>query len=45
MRLSARNQTASTIKTVEPGATTTHVTTGVSPVVIITASTTSAGVG
>ncbi len=38
MRLSARNQIAGTIKTVKPGATTTHVTIEVSPTVIVTAS-------
>jgi molybdopterin-binding protein len=38
MRLSARNQIAGTMKTVKPGATTTHVTIEVSPTVTITAS-------
>jgi molybdopterin-binding protein len=38
MRLSARNQIAETIKTVRPGAPTTHVTIEVSPTVLITAS-------
>ena len=38
MKLSARNQIAGTIKTVTPGATTTHVTIEVSPAVTITAS-------
>ena len=38
MRLSARNQIAGTIKTVKPGATTTHVTIEISPTVTITAS-------
>jgi molybdopterin-binding protein len=38
MKLSARNQIAGTIKTVKPGATTTHVTIEVSPTVTITAS-------
>jgi molybdopterin-binding protein len=38
MKLSARNQIAGTIKTVKPGATTTHVTIEVSPTVMITAS-------
>lgn len=38
MKLSARNQIAGTIKTVRPGATTTHVTIEVSPTVTITAS-------
>jgi hypothetical protein len=38
MKLSARNQIAGTIKTVTPGATTTHVTIEVSPTVVITAS-------
>jgi molybdopterin-binding protein len=38
MKLSARNQIAGTIKTVTPGATTTHVTIEVSPTVTITAS-------
>jgi molybdopterin-binding protein len=38
MKLSARNQIAGTIKTVKPGATTTHVTIEVSPSVTITAS-------
>jgi molybdopterin-binding protein len=38
MKLSARNQIAGTIKAVTPGATTTHVTIGVSPSVTITAS-------
>ena len=38
MKLSARNQIAGTIKTVKPGATTTHVTIEVSPMVLITAS-------
>jgi molybdopterin-binding protein len=38
MKLSARNQIAGTIKSVKPGATTTHVTIEVSPSVSITAS-------
>ena len=38
MRLSARNQIVGTIKTVKPGATTTHVTIEVSPTVTITSS-------
>ena len=38
MKLSARNQIAGTIKTVKPGATTTHVTIEVSPTVTIMAS-------
>jgi molybdopterin-binding protein len=38
MKLSARNQIAGTIKTVKPGATTTHVTIEISPDVTITAS-------
>ncbi len=38
MKLSARNQIAGTIKSVKPGATTTHVTIEVSPTVMITAS-------
>jgi molybdopterin-binding protein len=38
MKLSARNQIAGTIKTVKPGATTTHVTIEVSPSVTIMAS-------
>ena len=38
MKLSARNQIAGTIKTVKPGATTTHVTIEISPAVTITAS-------
>lgn len=38
MKLSARNQIASTIKTVRPGATTPHITIEVSPTVTITAS-------
>ncbi len=38
MKLSARNQIAGVIKTVRPGATTTHVTIEVSPTVLITAS-------
>jgi molybdopterin-binding protein len=38
MKLSARNQIAGTIKTVKPGATTTHITIEVSPSVTITAS-------
>ena len=38
MRLSARNQIAGTIKTVKPGATTSHVTIEISPTVTITAS-------
>lgn len=37
-RLSARNQIAGTIKTVHPGATTTHVTIEASPTVTVTAS-------
>ena len=38
MKLSARNQLAGTIKTVKPGATTTHVTIEVAPSALITAS-------
>jgi molybdopterin-binding protein len=38
MKLSARNQISGTIKTVKPGATTTHVTIEVSPSVTITSS-------
>ena len=38
LKLSARNQIAGTVKTVKPGATTTHVTIEVSPTVTITAS-------
>jgi molybdopterin-binding protein len=38
LKLSARNQIAGTVKTVKPGATTTHVTIEVSPSVLITAS-------
>jgi len=38
MKLSARNQIAGTIKTVRPGATTTHVTIEITPTVTITAS-------
>jgi molybdopterin-binding protein len=38
MKLSARNQILGTIKTVKPGATTTHVTIEVTPDVTITAS-------
>jgi molybdopterin-binding protein len=38
MRISARNQIAGTIRTVKPGATTTHITIEVSPTVTITAS-------
>jgi molybdopterin-binding protein len=38
MKLSARNQIAGMIRTVKPGATTTHVTIEVSPTVTITAS-------
>jgi molybdopterin-binding protein len=38
MKLSARNQIAGTIKTVKPGATTTHVTIEISPTVWVTAS-------
>ena len=38
MKLSARNQITGTIKTVKPGATTTHVTIEVSPTVTVTAS-------
>ena len=38
MKLSARNQIAGTIKTVKPGATTTHVTIEITPSVLITAS-------
>lgn len=37
MKLSARNQIAGTIKTVKPGATTTHVTIEISPSVTIMA--------
>jgi molybdopterin-binding protein len=36
MKLFARNQIAGTIKTVKPGATTTHVTVEISPTVTIT---------
>jgi molybdopterin-binding protein len=38
LKLSARNQIRGTIKTVKPGATTTHVTIEVTPEVTITAS-------
>ena len=38
MKLSARNQIVGTIKTVKPGATTSHITIEVSPTVMITAS-------
>ncbi len=38
MKLSARNQIAGTIKTVKPGATTTHVSIEISPSVTIMAS-------
>jgi molybdopterin-binding protein len=38
IKLSARNQIKGTIKTVKPGATTTHVTIEVSPTVTVTAS-------
>jgi len=38
MKLSARNQIAGTIKTVKPGATTSHVTIEISPSVTVTAS-------
>jgi molybdopterin-binding protein len=38
MKLSARNQIAGTIRSVKPGATTTHVTIEVSPTVTITSS-------
>jgi len=38
MRISARNQIPGTIKTVKPGATTTHVTIEISPSVTVTAS-------
>jgi len=38
MKLSARNQIAGIVKTVKPGATTTHVTIEVSPTVTITSS-------
>jgi molybdopterin-binding protein len=38
MKLSARNQIAGTIKTVKPGATTTHVSVEISPSVTIMAS-------
>lgn len=38
MKISARNQIPGTIKTVKPGATTTHVTIEVSPSVMVTAS-------
>ncbi len=38
MKLSARNQIAGTIRTVKPGATTTHVTIEISPSVTIMAS-------
>jgi molybdopterin-binding protein len=44
MKLSARNQIAGTIKTVRPGATTSHVTIEVSPTVTITASITNEAV-
>jgi molybdopterin-binding protein len=43
-KLSARNQIAGTIKTVTPGATTSHVTIEVSPTVTITASITNEAV-
>jgi molybdopterin-binding protein len=43
MKLSARNQIAGTITAVKPGATTTHVTIEVSPLVTITASITNEG--
>jgi molybdopterin-binding protein len=38
MKLSARNQIQGTVKTVKPGATTSHITVEVSPTVTITAS-------
>ncbi|MGH7042529.1 MAG: TOBE domain-containing protein [Acetobacteraceae bacterium] len=38
MKLSARNQIAGTIKAVQPGATTTHVTIEISPAVTVMAS-------
>jgi molybdopterin-binding protein len=38
MKLSARNQIAGTIKTVKPGATTTHVSIEISPSVTVMAS-------
>jgi molybdopterin-binding protein len=38
MKLSARNQIPGTIKTVKPGATTTHVTIEISPSVLVMAS-------
>ena len=38
MKLSARNQIAGTIRSVKPGATTTHVTIEISPTVTITSS-------
>jgi molybdopterin-binding protein len=44
LKLSARNQIAGTIKTVTPGATTSHVTIEVSPTVTITASITNEAV-
>ena len=44
MKLSARNQIAGTIKTVKPGATTTHVTIEISADVTITASITNEAV-
>ena len=44
LKLSARNQIAGTIKTVMPGATTSHVTIEVSPTVTITASITNEAV-
>ncbi len=44
LKLSARNQIAGTIKTVTPGATTSHVTIEVSPTVTITASNTNEAV-
>ncbi len=37
MKLSARNQIAGTIRTVKPGATTTHVTIEISPTVTVMA--------
>ena len=44
MKLSARNQIAGTVKTVKPGATTSHITIEVSPTVTITASITNEAV-
>jgi molybdopterin-binding protein len=38
MKISARNQIPGTIKTIKPGATTTHVTIEITPTVTVTAS-------